>query len=131
MMSRLERESRPGQMDQSTTVIIRTVKRAVKACISGPMVPRTTESGTTIASVGEAPTIGMTAENILANGRTIAWTAKDSTLGLMADATKDSMYKTRSTEEVSTLGPTVGLMMASGKMVSNTVRAPTTIQMVT
>ena len=131
MMSRLARESRPGQTDQSTTELTRMVRRTVKARMCGPMDPRTTENGTTIASAGEAPTSGMTADNSLASGRTIAWTAKDSTPGPMADATKDSMCRTRSTEEVSTLGPTEGLMTASGKTVSSTVRVPTLTQTAT
>ena len=95
------------------------------------MDPNTMESGTTTASVGEAPTSGTTGESSLVNGRTIAWTAKAFTPGPMADAIKGSTCKTKSTEEVSTLGPTEGLMTASGKTVSSTVRVPTTTQTVT
>ena len=130
-MNKLARESRPGQMDHNTMALTRMVRRMVKVSTCGPMVPRTTESGTTIASAGEALTSGMTADNSLASGKTIAWTAKDSTPGLTVDATKGSMCKTRSTEEVSTLGPMEDLTMVNGKMVSNTERAPITIQMLT
>merc|ERR1739844_667279 len=93
--------------------------------------PSTMESGTITASVGEAPTWGMTEESSLVSGRTIAWTAKDFTPWPMADAIKGSTCMTKSTEEVSTLGPTEGLMTASGKTVSSTVRVPTLTQTAT
>ena len=117
----MEKVTRPGQMDQNTSVNITTARKKVVAFTSGKTVPSTQASGSITRSTASASMNGKTVECTLASGKMATCTASENTSGKIVNSMKVNMSMIRNTGMGFTLGRMGVFTRDTGKTGNNMV----------